>query len=246
MIAIISPAKTLDFSGYNHPIKETEPEFDHRVDDLINILNKKSVNELEKLMKISSKLANLNYQRFQNFLDAPKKPAILAYKGDVYEPLEVDNFTQSDFDYLEKHLRIISGLYGVLKPSSLIKPYRLEMSIKVQNQKGNNLYQFWNDDFLNYFDNIRDVIINLASDEYFSAIPTIFSNKIIKIIFKEKRANQLKIIGINAKRARGLMVNFMVKNKIENPDQLKEFDLEDYKFNISLSSNNCFVFTRDK
>lgn len=194
-------------------------------------------------MGISTKLAEINHKRFSNFSDKfnfeNSKQALLVFNGDVYKPIEIEKFTKEDFDFAQKHLRILSGFYGVLRPLDLIQPYRLEMGTK-------NIYQFWGDKISQFLNN-EDAkhIINLASEEYFSAVnPKIISAKIINIIFKEKKNGTYRIVGINAKKARGLMTNFIIKNKISNPISLKEFAVEGYHFVKELSDENNFVFTR--
>ena len=260
MLILISPAKSLDYESTTHQQNFTIPYFAKDTEKLALQLKKFSVSDLEKLMGISKKLAELNFERFQKFL--PKfdlknsKQALLVFDGDVYGPIEKDKFSQADFDFAQKNLRILSGFYGILKPLDLMQPYRLEMGTDFKktslekNLKIKNLYQFWGDkisDFINMEmeNNHEKYIINLASEEYFSAINVKkISEKIINIIFKEKKSGIYKIVGINAKKARGLMVNFIIKNKIDDIAKIKKFNLENYVFEKSMSDEQNLVFVR--
>jgi len=225
MLAIISPSKTQDFST---PDQE----------------------ELSKLMSISEKLATLNYTRFQDF-STPfnfnnAKQALLAFKGDVYNGIDAPNLSKKDLTFAQDNLRMLSGLYGVVRPLDLIAPYRLEMGTKLANPRGKNLYEFWGSkisELLN--EDESEVIINLASNEYFKGIDKkTLKPKIINIVFKEFKGDKYKIIGIYAKRARGLMVQYIIKNRIQNSQDLKSFAMEDYRFKEELSDSTTWVFTR--
>ncbi len=214
MLTLISPAKTLDFETEFKVKTHTLPIFVKEASVLISALKKASVSDLEKVFGVSKKLAELNFSRFQNFQKSDSRQALLAFDGDVYDGIDKRNL---DFDFAQKHLRILSGLYGVLRPLDLIKPYRLEMGtdFKKFDAKIKNLYEFWSDKIMPELE--TDYIINLASEEYFAAVNTKkIKAKIINIIFKEKKDGKLKIVGINAKKARGLMANFIIKNKIFN------------------------------
>ena len=243
MLILISPAKTLDLSN-NVPDKiiSSEPYFYKEALQLVGLLQKYSPQELEKLMNLSDKLSELNYQRFQGFkLKKTTKAAIYTYKGDVYEQLELMDYTQEQIEFANQHLRIISGLYGILKPLDSIKPYRLEMSINLANSKGKNLYSFWGDKLSNYLKSEHpDFIINLASQEYSISLKL----PMINITFKEKVQEQYKIIGIHAKKARGLMANFIIRNLLNSPEELKSFNLNNYKYMDELSSASEYVFAR--
>ena len=205
-------------------------------------------------MNISIKLAELNFERYTRWSlplnEDNAKQAILAFNGHAYSGLKADNFNENDFDFAQKHLRILSGLYGILKPLDLILPYRLEMGTKLENPKGKNLYQFWdelittelNKDILNSENNI---LINLASDEYYKAIKINKLNaNVIKPVFKENKNGNYKVISVYAKKARGLMTRFIIKNKLTNPSDIKAFNTEGYSFNNNFSDKNTFVFTR--
>lgn len=256
MLILISPAKSLDYESTTHQQNFTIPHFAKDTEKLALQLKKFSVSDLEKLMGISKKLAELNFERFQKFL--PKfdlknsKQALLVFDGDVYGPIEKDKFSQADFDFAQKNLRILSGFYGILKPLDLMQPYRLEMGTDFKktslekNLKIKNLYQFWGDKISQYLNLEKsEYLINLASEEYFSAINSKeILAKIINIIFKEKKGDGYKIIGIHAKKARGMMVNFIIRNKIVDLDGLKGFGVGGYYFVEEVSDEGNFVFVR--
>jgi len=252
MLILLSPAKSLDFESKftckNHSI----PHFAKETEKLAAELKKFSISDLEKLMGISKKLAELNFSRFQKFekkFDLKNsRQALLAFDGDVYAGIEKENFSEKDFDFAQNHLRILSGFYGLLRPLDLMQPYRLEMGTDFKKFKflAKNLYEFWGDKISQELENLDEkTIINLASEEYFSAIsPKKISKKIVNIIFKEKKSGVLKIVGINAKKARGLMTNFIIKNKITDPQKLKTFCAENYHFAENLSDELNWTFIR--
>lgn len=260
MLILISPAKSLNYESSLSEKNFTLPYFEKETQDLAKELKKFYSSDLEKIMKISKKLAELNFERFQNFSSKfsfkNSKQAILVFDGDVYKPIELEKFEKNEFDFLQKNLRILSGFYGILRPLDLLQPYRLEMGTDFKgttlekNLNVKNLYQFWGDKISNYLDKESaekgdKFIINLASEEYCAVInSTKIKAKIINIIFKEKKNGVYKIIGINAKKARGLMVNFMVKNKINSLEKLREFSCENYVFNKEMSDETNFVFVR--
>jgi cytoplasmic iron level regulating protein YaaA (DUF328/UPF0246 family) len=248
MIIILSPAKSLDFASQFEHVKSTIPKFNQESIELVKALQKFDVETLEKLMNISNNLAKLNFSRFQDFSKNPQLQAILAYDGDVYEGFNKKKFSEDDFKYAQEHIRIISGLYGILRPLDLIKPYRLEMSVDFKNVNflTKNLYQFWHQKIIDYFnDNSQEVIINLASLEYAKVIDhQKIPQKIINITFKEYKNNQLKIIALNAKKARGLMANYAIVNKITDPKKLKNFNQANYNFKPELSNEKEWVFVR--
>ncbi|MCH9646323.1 MAG: peroxide stress protein YaaA [Proteobacteria bacterium] len=249
MLAVISPSKTQDFSTpdiQDHTLTRQLNESEA----LVKILKQKTQNELSKLMSISDKLAKLNYDRFQNF-STPfdfdnAKQALLAFKGDVYNGIDAPSLSKKDLIFAQDNLRMLSGLYGVVRPLDLIAPYRLEMGTKLNNPKGKNLYEFWGDKISQVLnEDESEVIINLASNEYFKGIDQKALNaKIINIAFKEFKGDKYKIIGIYAKRARGLMVQYMIKNRIQNPQELKAFNWEEYQFKEAMSDAKTWVFTR--
>jgi len=254
MILILSPAKSLNFNINVHAKTLTSPAF---IDDskiLVGELQKFSASQIAKLMKISDNLAQLNFERFQNFKTpftaANSKPAIFVFDGDVYDAIDIENYTQQDLNFAQQHLRILSGLYGVLRPLDMMQAYRLEMSTALKNGKNKNLYQFWQEKITNYFNeelknDAEKIILNLASEEYFSAIDgKKINGKIINVIFKEKKGSDYKIVGIFAKKARGLMTDFIIKNKITTVKEVKKFNVENYKFMQEFSDENNFHFYR--
>jgi hypothetical protein len=247
MLILLSPAKSLKFKAPSESIKSTVPAFLRDSQELVNILKKFSQKDLEKLMSISSKLAELNLQRFKDFSfpfnQKNSHPALFLFNGDVYEAMQISSYNKNDLEFAQNHLRILSGLYGILKPLDLMQEYRLEMKTNLKNFLGENLSQFWQKkiaDFLNEeLKNQREkTIINLASDEYFAAIDEKKINgKIINIIFKEKKNEGYKTIGLMAKKARGMMADFAIKNKIEKSEDLKKFSNDGYQFKKEFS--NC-------
>ena len=248
MLIVLSPAKSLDFSTNFKCATSTKPIFQNETSQLVNHLKKLTINNLQELMSISEKLGELNYQRFQDFQKNPERQALLAFDGDVYDGIDKKNYDEKDFNFAQKHVVILSGLYGILRPLDSIKPYRLEMGTNFKDIKFfiKNLYEFWEDKIAQEINkNPAKIIVNLASQEYFSAINSNKINKkIIEITFQEKKNGVLKTIGINSKKARGLITNFAIKNKISDPLNLQEFCQEKYQFNQSISSNDKWFFTR--
>lgn len=252
MLTVISPAKTLDFESPAATTKASQPAFTRQTRELVSIMRSKTAKDLRTLMGISPKLAELNVERYQNFKVRSQqgKQAVLAFKGDVYLGLDVDGYTERDFTFAQKNLRILSGLYGVLKPLDLIQPYRLEMGTKLSNDKGVNLYDYWGhligDSIAKELSEHRNKsLINLASNEYFKAVKTDRLNgKVITPVFKDYSNGSYKILSFFAKKARGSMASFIVQNRINKPDDLKEFNGDGYVFNQSFSSEEQWVFTR--
>lgn len=253
MLILLSPAKTLDFSKSLFK-RFTIPEFFDDAWILAKELKKLSEKDIVKLMNVSEKIAKINFDRFQDFekkisLDNAKQ-AIFAYKGDVYRPIPIEKYNEKDLDFMQNHVRIISGLFGIVRPLDLIEPYRLEMRIELKTAKAKNLYEFWEDKITQSVNNTLkaqndEIVLNLASQEYFSAVNRKqIKGKIIDIYFKEKRGKDYKIFGILAKKARGMMTDFVTRNRIENLEKVKDFDKEGYKFNEKMSSADNFVFIR--
>ena len=247
MKIIISPAKKLNIEN-GAVNKQMQFNFTKEASVLINILQNKSVKNIKQLMSLSDNLATLNWKRYQQWAFSNLKTyhAILMFNGDVYQGIKPDSFNKSEMHFAEKNLRILSGLYGLLKPLDRILPYRLEMGTKLNNSIGDNLYKFWSDklskELLSYMTK-DEVLINLASNEYSKALQMHnFPSKIITPIFKDYKNGKLKIISFFAKKARGEMVNFIVKNKISNPAELKLFVNNGYAF--SEESNGQLLFAR--
>ncbi len=253
MIVLLSPAKTLDETAPDYQGYST-PRFLPESDKLVNTLKKKSARSLKKLMGVSDAIATLNVERFQSFetpfsLDNAKQ-ALFAFKGDVYLGLEAESFTEEDIAFAQKHLRILSGLYGLLRPLDLMQPYRLEMGTPLKQGRKKNLYQFWdtkiteliNDDLEESGD---DLIVNLASKEYFHSVkPAELKGKLINVQFKELRNGQYKVISFNAKKARGAMARLLITNRITDIDAMKTLEVDGYQFNPTLSKPHELYFTK--
>lgn len=253
MIILLSPAKTLDYNPTE--VKATKaPVFKKNTSELISILKKKSANDISKLMHIKEKLAQLNYDRYQSFSDSytkkNSKAAILAFNGDVYVGLEAKTFNTKELERAESSIRILSGLYGVLRPLDKMQPYRLEMGTNLKNPKGANLYKFWGDQVSSQINKDlkksgSNYILNLASKEYFSVLDkNLLKGELIDVSFKEYRDGKLKFITFNAKKARGMMARYAVKNNIKTIDGLKGFDYDNYTFEESLSTEKSLLFVR--
>ena len=248
MLAVISPAKKMNFEPVDG-IDATTPDFVTDANTLAQHARKLSVSDLRAMMKISEDLAKLNRDRFQAFSETPDtratKQAAFAFAGDTYTGLQADSLSSDDLDYAQNHLRILSGLYGVLRPLDRIQPYRLEMGRKLATKSGNTLYAYWDDRIGAALDAASDgVIVNLASNEYFKATGKKMTSRVITPAFKEEREEGLKMIGLFAKKARGAMARFIVQNRIETIDELKEFNTDGYGFRSDLSGENDWVFSR--
>lgn len=254
MLVVISPAKTQDFSGGYLPV-HTIPVLLDQSQLLIDRLRQMNSGEIGRLMHISDNLAELNRQRYHNFhtpfLPDNARQALLAFKGDVYSGIDTDHYSEEDFSFAQNHLRIISGLYGILKPLDLIQAYRLEMGTKLSADRGNDLYAFWGErltDFLNQ-DLKKDpepVLVNLASQEYFKALKVpLLQGRLLTVTFKEKKNNGYQTIGIHAKRARGVMTDFIIKNRITQVEDLRLFKQNGYCFRNDLSNEKEWIFSRD-
>ncbi len=254
MLIVISPAKKLDYESPVKTKKFTMPGFLDDSAELISTLRQYSAMDLAELMHLSMNLAELNFDRYYNwkkdYSEADAKQCLLAFKGDVYAGMDAESFKQKDLEYAQSHLRILSGLYGLLRPLDLMMPYRLEMGTKLENERGRNLYEFWGDiitDAINKQLKAQkdDILVNLASNEYFKSVkPKKIEGRIITPQFKENKNGQFKMIGIYAKKARGLMSRFILLNRLTDPEDIKSFDYEGYTFNKSLSKGEQWVFTR--
>jgi len=254
MLILLSPAKTLDFESTKRVSEASVPDFASQASELISRLKTYAIAELMDLMSISDKLALLNHQRFQQWspvITSDSRAAICAFKGEVYSGLNVEDWSTRDFNFAQQHIRILSGLYGVLRPLDAINPFRLEMGTRLQNKNGNTLYEFWGDiltkaivDQLSVLSN--KVLINLASNEYYKAInPNQIGVRIITPVFKDAKNGQYKIVSIFAKKARGTMARYIVKNQISDVERLKLFAEDGYFYNDRLSRTDEWVFTRD-
>ena len=257
MLMVISPAKTLDFETPSKTKTFTEPQFMEEAGELVDVLRDYSPQRLAKLMKLSDKLAGLNTARYKEwqppFNPDNAKQALLAFKGDVYTGIDAETFKRPEFTYVQKHLRILSGLYGLLKPLDLIQPYRLEMGTALKNPGGKDLYQFWGDKIT---DSVNQelkklkgdtVLVNLASNEYFKSVkPKNVAARIVTPVFKDEKNGKYKVISFFAKKARGMMVAYAAQNKITNVEDLKNFDMDGYQFNPAMSEGDEWVFTREE
>lgn len=250
MLLVLSPSKTLDESSTLPEFKPTQPVMLAQAQELAVQLRGLSAEKLAGLMSISDKLAALNHARYRSFKTpfTPKnaRPALFTFKGDVYEGMEVAHYSPEDLAFAQQHVRILSGLYGVLRPLDLMQPYRLEMGTALKNPRGKDLYAFWGDSIAQHLSTeAGGVLVNLASEEYFKAVrPQAFKGEIFHVQFKENHKGALKVIGIHAKRARGLMADFVIKHKIAKHSALREFGAEGYEFQPKLSGENIYVFVR--
>ncbi len=253
MLILLSPAKSLDFT--KTPIhKATTPRNLAESHALIEIMKTKSAGQIGKLMSISDKLAQLNKDRYTSFRRDPSKEdikqAILAFKGDVYVGLENETLTATDLQWAQQHVRILSGLYGVLRPLDAIQPYRLEMGTKLHNKNGKDLYAFWGSQITDLLNqdlkkSKSNVIINLASQEYFAAVrPELLKGPVYDVNFLEKRNGEYKFISFTAKKARGWMCRYLIDQRASHPEHMQTFKGEGFRFTKSLSSEYEYVFTR--
>lgn len=254
MLFVLSPAKALDYETPAHVATHTQPLFVEQAAELIAVLREKSPQQVAELMKLSDPLAGLNVARYAawepEFTARNAKQAVLAFNGDVYEGLDAKSLAQADLDWLQQHLCILSGLYGVLRPLDWMQPYRLEMGTRLPTARGNTLYQFWGSQIAEYL-NTRaaadrsPVVVNLASEEYFKAVDRkALKPRVVTCVFEERKGDGYKIISFMAKRARGLMVRYAVQHRLSTPEQLQGFDLEGYRFEPAASETDRLVFRR--
>ncbi|MFE4111568.1 peroxide stress protein YaaA [Kosakonia sp. YIM B13611] len=254
MLILISPAKTLDYQSPLATTRFTQPELLDHAQQLIKTARKLSEPQIKALMGISDKLADLNATRFHDwqpdFTPDNARQAILAFKGDVYTGLQAETFSEADFDFAQQHLRMLSGLYGVLRPLDLMQPYRLEMGIRLENAKGKDLYQFWDDTITHKLNDAiaaqgDDIVINLASDEYFRSVKIQkLKARVIKPVFLDEKNGKFKVISFYAKKARGLMSRYIIEQRLTKPEQLAGFDSEGYFFDEEASVQDEMVFKR--
>jgi len=256
MLAILSPAKKLDFETEPQSDKFTLPEFLDETEILVEKARRLTRGDLARTMKLSDKLADLNFERFKAystpFTLANAKQAAHVFNGDTYVGLDAGTLDKKDMDFAQDHLRILSGLYGLLRPLDLIQPYRLEMGAKFKPPRGSNLYGFWDGrlaDALNKAaaSQTDPSIINLASNEYFKAIDGgDLDGPVITPVFKEVKSGVAKVLGMFAKRARGAMARYIIKNRIEAPEKIKSFAEDGYVYRPDLSDGKTWVFTREQ
>lgn len=258
MISLISPAKkmreNIDAQIYGENLLTSQPYFSQENAQLANIMRQKSAQDLQNMMGISDKLAALNYQRYQDISyqdtkngTAKKLPAIYAFAGDVYQSLYADDFTDDDINFANQHLAILSGFYGLLRPCDTIMPYRLEMGIKLKINDATSPYLFWRDKITDYLHQLlqshpQKIVLNLASQEYSQAINAQKLPCLINISFRQRRGNQLKNIGLMAKRARGAMARHIILGKIDTPQQVQKIRFDNYQFDSTLSSDTDYMF----
>lgn len=255
MLTVISPAKTLDYeSPLPVGLAPTRPDFLADSAELIDILREYSPSQVASLMSLSDKLAALNVARFQSwqpdYAEPDARPALFAFKGDVYTGLDVERLLATELDRAQQHLRILSGLYGLLRPLDLMLPYRLEMGTELVNSRGKQLYEFWGDRITLALNQALaeqgdEVLINLASNEYFRAVQTKkLKASIFTPQFKDEKNGQFKMISFFAKKARGRMAAWLLQNDVRKPEDLRDFAVDGYQFNNALSSGQTLVFTR--
>lgn len=256
MLSVISPAKTLDYETPPTTRKATQPEFIERAAALIEDARQMDPADIQSLMGVSDKIASLNHQRFMDwhtpFDKANAKQAILAFKGDVYTGLEADTMSASDFAFAQKHLRILSGLYGLLRPLDLMQPYRLEMGLKFGNSGGKNLYEFWGESLTQSLNKQvkktgTPILLNLASNEYFKAVKAgALDAEIITPVFKDLKGDKYKMISFFAKKARGMMTRYIIDKSVNDVAGLKKFKVAGYRYSAAESSARELVFLRDE
>lgn len=256
MIIVLSPAKSLDYETPPHVSHHTQPQFADDAAALIDELRRLSPQQIATLMSISDPLARLNFQRYADWsrasTPANAKQAVLAFNGDVYEGLDARSLSPDDLDYAQRHVRVLSGLYGLLRPLDLLQPYRLEMGTRFSNARGKDLYAFWGERITHALNaelktriGASRVLVNCASAEYFKSVkPKLLDARVVTPVFEDWKDGRYKIISFHAKRARGLMARYVVEGRIDSPDALKDFASEGYAFDASASNDDTYVFRR--
>ncbi|MGB5276525.1 MAG: peroxide stress protein YaaA [Gammaproteobacteria bacterium] len=254
MLITLSPSKGQDFDSPSPSNTYSKPESLKDSELLIKELRKYKRQDIQQLMAVSENIAQLNAERFKSFktpfTTKNAKQAIFAFKGDVYSGIEIEEYREADLHYAQDHLRILSGLYGCLRPLDLIQPYRLEMKTRLTNTRGENLYQFWGDSITDTLNKQLEkqkapVLVNLASNEYFKSVkPKKLKGRLLNINFKETRDGKTRIVAIFAKRARGMMADYILRNRIEKPEQIKKFNQGGYRFSRELSDDKQWTFVR--
>jgi len=256
MIVLLSPAKTLDYKTSPLIKESTQPRMIQHSNKLVEILRKFDSEKIGKLMHISPKLAKLNYDRYQSYQTAANetngRQAILAFTGDVYQGMKLVQWSPKDFESAQSQIRILSGLYGVLRPLDRIQPHRLEMGTRLKNIRGKNLYEFWGSTITGQLNSdienaSSDLIVNLASNEYFSSVqPEALKGKVITPVFKDQKNGTFKVISFYAKKARGMMADFIIRNRLKSVEDLKTFNTSGYQFDPTSSEGNTLTFLRRK
>jgi cytoplasmic iron level regulating protein YaaA (DUF328/UPF0246 family) len=255
MLFLISPAKALDYETPPHIKTHTQPLFVAQARELIDVLRDQSPQQIAELMDLSDQLSGLNVARYQawvpKFTARNSKQAVLAFDGDVYGGIDAKTLEAAELDWLQQHLCILSGLYGMLRPLDLMQPYRLEMGTRLVTPKGKNLYQFWGSQIADYLNQRAQaektpIVVNLASEEYFKSVDRkALLPRVVTCAFEERKGDQYKVVSFFAKRARGLMVRHAVKHRVTRVDQLKEFALEGYRYVPAASDTDRLVFRRE-
>lgn len=252
MIVVVSPAKKLDFTSDEVKPNWSVPDYLDQSEELIKTARKMTRSDISGLMKVSDKIADLNYERYRDF-ETPftltnSRQAAFAFKGDTYVGLDAETLSEEDLEFAQNHFRILSGLYGMLRPLDLMQPYRLEMGVRLQNDKGKNLYEFWGNKLTEGLNELLEkqdnkVIINCASNEYFKSIKDKeLQGEVITPVFKIVKEGVAKSPGMMAKRARGMMARYIIQNKLQKADDIQNFDLDGYKFMPKLSNENTYEF----
>ncbi len=254
MLLLLSPAKKLDYDSPVRSVLHTQPLFVEQASELIDVLKPKSAMEVGKLMSISESLAKLNVERYAGwqprFDQTNSRQAALAFNGDVYEGLDAPSLSDSQLKWAQEHVAILSGLYGVLRPLDLMQPYRLEMGTRLVTDKGKNLYEYWGSQIADYLNERlkgkrNAAIVNLASEEYFKAVDlAVLKAPVIQCVFQDYKNDAWKIISFYAKKARGLMARYVIENKVNTPEGLKDFAAEGYAFDATASTEHKLVFRR--
>jgi hypothetical protein len=254
MIITLSPSKGQDFETPTSSGIYSIPEQLEDSQLLIKEAKKLDSEDVRELMNVSENISKLNVERFQNwklpFNKQNAKAALFAFKGDVYSGIQKEKYDDNDLAYAQDHLRILSGLYGALRPMDLIQPYRLEMKTRLENPRGNNLYQFWGERITEKLnesmkDQTEKVLVNLASNEYFKSVKSkLLDGRVLNINFKETKDGNTRVIAIFAKKARGMMADFILRNRIEHTEDIKDFGAAGYKYSATESTGNTWVFSR--
>lgn len=256
MLAVISPAKRLDFTSDATTAKHSLPAFLRESKQLIEVLREKSPSDIARLMGLSAELADLNYKRYgawhTPFTPDNARQAALAFSGDVYLGLEARTLSERDWAWAQKHLRILSGLYGLLKPLDLIQPYRLEMGTRLENARGEDLYAFWGRRLTKALNEAvaeqrQPIVVNLASNEYWESVDTTaLDARVITPVFKDLKNGRYKFLSFYAKKARGLMARYLIDHRVSTLKALREFDVAGYYFCEAQSRGDNWVFLRDR